>query len=79
MNKIIITQIAKGKKEIKLGSLSPTRDFNFVEDTCAAFYEVGISNNTEGKVINAASNFEISINNLSSKFIWSSKVILSLE
>ncbi len=57
----IITQIAKGKKDIKLGSLSPTRDFNFVEDTCAAFLEVGLSNKTLGKVINAASNFEISI------------------
>ena len=57
----IITQIAKGNKDIRLGSLSPTRDFNFVEDTCAAFLEVGLSNKTEGKVINAASNFEISI------------------
>lgn len=57
----IITQIAAGKKEISLGSLSPTRDFNYVEDTCKAFLAIGESKKTIGKVINSASNFEISI------------------
>ena len=57
----IITQIASGKRLIKLGSTSPTRDFNFVLDTCNAFLEVAKSKKTIGKVINAASNFEISI------------------
>ncbi len=57
----IITQIAAGKKEIMLGSLSPTRDFNYVEDTCKAFLAIGESKKTIGKVINSASNFEISI------------------
>ena len=57
----IITQLASGQKEIFLGKLSPTRDFNFVYDTCNAFIEVALSERTIGKVINAASNFEISI------------------
>ena len=57
----IISQIARGNKEINLGSLTPTRDFNFVEDTCAAFIALSESNNCFGEVVNAASNFEISI------------------
>ena len=57
----IITQIANGHKKIKLGALSPTRDFNFVEDTCAAFLAVANCDAALGKVVNAASNFEISI------------------
>ena len=57
----IITQIASGKKDICLGALTPTRDFNYVEDTCKAFIAVYESEKTIGKVINAASNFEISI------------------
>lgn len=57
----IITQIANKKNKIKLGSLSPTRDFNYVKDTCSAFIEVAKSQKTIGEVINAASNFEISI------------------
>tara|TARA_B100000212_G_C27338087_1_gene517817 strand:+ start:204 stop:1202 length:999 start_codon:yes stop_codon:yes gene_type:complete len=57
----IITQILSGKKKIKLGALTPTRDFNYVEDTCAAFIAIGNNSKTIGKVINAASNFEISI------------------
>ena len=57
----IISQIALGKDKLSLGSISPTRDFNFVEDTCRAFLEVSKSNMTIGKTINAASNFEISI------------------
>ncbi len=57
----IITQIAKGKNQIKLGALTPTRDFNFVADTCKAFLAVARSRNTVGEIINSASNFEISI------------------
>tara|TARA_B100000242_G_C43048556_1_gene489611 strand:+ start:1957 stop:2958 length:1002 start_codon:yes stop_codon:yes gene_type:complete len=57
----IITQIAAGKNLIKLGSLTPTRDFNYVGDTCDAFLAVLESNQVLGKVINCASNFEISI------------------
>ncbi len=57
----IITQIASGQNLIKLGSLTPTRDFNYVSDTCDAFIAVAESENVIGKVINCASNFEISI------------------
>ena len=57
----IISQILSGKKELKLGSLTPTRDFNFVTDTCNAFKAVAKSDLTIGKVINSSSNFEISI------------------
>ena len=57
----IITQIAAGQQKIKLGALSPTRDFNYVADTCAAFLAVASCDKTCGQVLNAASNFEISI------------------
>ncbi len=57
----IISQIASGKNEIHLGSLSPTRDFNYVTDTCAAFLSVMDEDEAIGKVLNVASQFEISI------------------
>lgn len=56
----IISQIHK-EKVVKLGSLTPTRDFSFIKDTTNAFIEVSKSNKTIGRVINSASNFEISI------------------
>ncbi len=58
----IISQIAAGKKQIKLGDLSPTRDFNFVKDTCEGFIGLAKNDTTIGKEINIASNFEISMN-----------------
>jgi len=57
----IITQIANGKRQIKLGALHPTRDFNFVADTVAAFGAALVSDASVGEVINIGSNFEISI------------------
>ena len=57
----IITQIASGQKEIKLGKISPTRDFNFVSDTCSAFLNLLDNEKVIGKIINSASNFEVSI------------------
>jgi len=57
----IISQIAAGERQIRLGALSPTRDFNYVADTCAAFLAVAASDAALGQVINAASQFEISI------------------
>lgn len=57
----IITQIANGIKEIKLGDLTPTRDFNFVKDTCAGFIAIAESNLTIGKEVNICSNNEISM------------------
>ena len=57
----IITQIANGKRLIKLGSLSPTRDFNYVQDTFKGFIATAESDEAVGQVINIGSNFEISI------------------
>ncbi len=57
----IITQIASGKREISLGSVHPTRDFNFVSDTVAGFLAALDSSRGVGEVINLASNFEISV------------------
>lgn len=59
----IITQIAKGKKEIKLGDLTPTRDFNYVKDTCKGFAVLAKSENILGEAVNISSNYEISIGN----------------
>jgi NAD dependent epimerase/dehydratase family. len=57
----IITQIAGGKKQIQLGDVSPTRDFNYVEDTCRGFIALAESDKTLGETVNIGSNFEISI------------------
>ncbi|SJZ43599.1 NAD-dependent 4,6-dehydratase LegB [Selenihalanaerobacter shriftii] len=57
----IITQILNGQKEIKLGNLSPTRDFNYVKDTVNGFIEIAKSQETIGEVTNIGSNYEISM------------------
>lgn len=57
----IITQIAAGEREIKVGDLSPTRDFNFVKDTAAGFLALGEAENVEGKEINIATGTEVSM------------------
>lgn len=57
----IISQIASGKKEIVLGDLSPTRDFNYVLDTCRGFLEIAKCDQLVGETVNLGSNYEISI------------------
>ncbi|HEY3432212.1 MAG TPA: NAD-dependent 4,6-dehydratase LegB [Rhodocyclaceae bacterium] len=57
----IISQIASGKREIYLGAVSPTRDFNFVSDTVAGFAAALDAPQVVGEVVNVGSNFEISI------------------
>lgn len=57
----IISQIASGQRQIRLGSTHPTRDFNFVSDTVAGFLAMLESDNGIGEVINIGSNYEISI------------------
>ena len=57
----IITQIANGVKEIKLGDVTPTRDFSYVEDTCRGFVALSECNEAIGQAVNIGSNFEISI------------------
>ena len=65
----IITQLLNGKKEIKLGSLYPTRDLTFVNDTVAGFVEIAKSDSTIGEEINIATQSEISIGDLANKLI----------
>lgn len=65
----IITQLLAGKKEIKLGSLTPTRDFNYVKDTVNAFFEIAKSQKTIGHEINIATQQEISIGQLAEELI----------
>ena len=57
----IITQIANGKQQIKLGAVHPTRDFNYIADTVSGFIAALESESAVGEVINIGSNFEISI------------------
>jgi NAD dependent epimerase/dehydratase len=57
----IIGQIASGMKQIKLGDVSPTRDFNYVIDTCRGFLALANCDNTVGETVNIGSNFEISV------------------
>ena len=57
----IITQIASGKKHIKLGALHPTRDFSYIKDVVNGFISVAESDKAVGEVINIGSNCEISI------------------
>ncbi len=57
----IISQIAAGKRTIKVGDLSPTRDFNYVDDTCRGFIALGRAENIEGRNINIATGTEVSM------------------
>ena len=59
-----ITQIASGKAEIELGALSPTRDFNFVQDTVDGLIAILDAKGTDGETINLGSGHEISIGDL---------------
>ena len=65
----IITQLLAGKTKIKLGMLTPTRDFNYVKDTAEGFVAIAESDKTVGEEINIASQREISIGDLASEII----------
>lgn len=65
----IITQLLAGKEEIQLGSLTPTRDFNYVKDTVNGFIEIYNSQKTIGEEINIATQQEISIGELATELI----------
>ena len=60
----VITQIANGAKQLKLGAITPTRDFSYVQDTVDAFIETLKSDKGLGQVVNFGSNFEISISDV---------------
>lgn len=57
----IISQIASGQHVIKVGDLTPTRDFNFVKDTCAGFIAIAESDLTKGLEVNIATGREVSM------------------
>jgi NAD dependent epimerase/dehydratase len=57
----IITQIAAGARQLKLGALHPTRDFNYVRDTVRGFVALAESDAAVGQVVNVGSNYEITI------------------
>ncbi|HEY1047338.1 MAG TPA: NAD-dependent 4,6-dehydratase LegB [Bacteroidia bacterium] len=65
----IISQLMNGSKEIKLGSLHPTRDLLFVKDTAQGFIEIAKSDKCLGEEVNIATQNEISIGDLASKLI----------
>ena len=65
----IITQLLDGKEEIQLGSLTPTRDFNYVKDTAAGFLAIAESDKTIGQEINIATQQEVSIGDLAKELI----------
>lgn len=65
----IITQLLNGQEEIKLGSLTPTRDFNYVKDTAAGFISIANSTKTIGEEINIASQQEISVGDLAKELV----------
>lgn len=65
----IITQLLASKTEIKLGTLTPTRDFNYVKDTAEGFIAIAESDRTVGEEINIASQKEISIGDLANEII----------
>lgn len=78
----IITQIATGHKEISLGDVTPTRDFNYVEDTCRGFIALAENDTTIGDVYNIGSNTEISIGdtfNLIKKLMSSDVNLITAE
>lgn len=57
----IISQIASGKRQIMVGDLTPTRDFNFVKDTCRGFLALGTAQGIEGRDINIATGTEVTM------------------
>lgn len=65
----IITQLLAGHRQIELGALTPTRDFNYVKDTAAGFIAIAQSDRTIGEEINIATQTEISIGALAQELI----------
>ena len=62
----IISQIANNESELRLGDTTPTRDLNYVLDTCRGFIELANSSEAIGEVVNIGSNYEISIGKVAS-------------
>jgi|TARA_Y100000294_G_scaffold23710_1_gene20178 NAD dependent epimerase/dehydratase len=65
----IVTQLLNDKKGIQLGSLSPTRDLNYVSDICNGLIALAECDGAIGREINIGSGTEISINDLANQII----------
>lgn len=65
----VISQLAAGAREIKLGAVHPTRDFTFVSDTARAFETLAECDAAIGQTVNAGSGFEISIGDTAGRII----------
>jgi NAD dependent epimerase/dehydratase len=65
----IITQIVAGNKSVRVGNLTPTRDMNFVEDTCRGMLAIAEHDNTIGKEVNICSNTEITMGEVLNRII----------
>jgi len=75
----VITQIAKGERKIKLGNTTPTRDFNFVKDTCAALLALSGVDKAIGESVNIGSGNEISIGDLALKIAELMEVEITIQ
>ena len=75
----MITQIANGERTIRLGALTPTRDFSYALDTVAGFIAALVGKNGLGEVINLGSNFEISISETAQLIAESMGVSIDLK
>ena len=75
----IISQILSGKRTIKLGSLTPTRDFTYVTDTARGFMAAASAQDAIGEVINLGSNFEVSIGDTARLIFEAAKVDAQIE
>ena len=75
----VITQIANGVRQIRLGSITPTRDFSFVHDTVAGFISALTTKDGLGEVFNLGSNFEISIESTAKLIAKSMNVDINIQ
>ena len=77
----IISQIAAGKKIVKVGDLRPTRDLTYVKDTCQGFIKLAVADNLFGETVNIGSNYEVSMGELFDliKKIMNSNVSFEVE
>lgn len=77
----IISQIASGVSEIKIGDTNPTRDFNYVLDTCKGMIELVECDSAIGQVVNIGSNYEVSVGEIFEKIkkIMKSHVVFTVE
>ena len=77
----IISQIASGVPEIKIGNPSPTRDFNYVLDTCKGMIKLAECDSAIGQVVNIGSNYEVSVGDVFDKIeqIMKSDVVFTVE